>query len=63
MKNPIRTCVICGEKFEVYDMRNPTKHCGKLMCKRNYEYISQREKATQSTGEGSVPTPKEVGKL
>lgn len=63
MKNPKKKCVICGEEFEIYDMRNPQKHCGKLMCKRNYEYISRRENATQSSGIGSVPTPDQVKKI
>lgn len=63
MIDKIKTCPICGDKFSIRDLRNPENHCGKLVCKTNYNYRKDKIRSFHRTGLGHVPSPEEMNKL
>lgn len=56
--NPKVKCIICGEEFEIYDIRNPQKVCNKKSCRQNWEYVKKHMDPIT----GDYPDPGKVGK-
>lgn len=59
MPNPKKKCSVCGEEFEVWDVKKPEETCGKRMCVQNLKY----QKAHTNPWTGEVPNMEDIKKF